>query len=628
MMINKNKSWISKVSLRKAKKYINKNGEEIEYKNAYIYLPSNLVGDSSFPFTETQKVNIEVKEGKLVISKINYLVELIQNYGIENLTLPKLLEDKARENNDKPLVLFHDEIYSYADVNRVSNKLSNGLLQIGKKLGLKQKKTLKRTSKIAVMLPNCPDFLFCWFAIVKSGYLFVPINRFVRSDQLKYVIEQSEAEIFILEHEYLKIFEEVKEDLSQIEAIIIRNAPPDFVFNEYYLDYEEVMTDNETSPKVQSSFLDPIEIIFTEGTTGMPKSIVYRNVLVLAGLIFSEEMKKHGKGKVIYCPTPLFQAFSQLVIALSALFYNATIALAERFNAKTYWEDVKHYQADLVAYYGGILQSLIDEPPSKLDRTHGAKFAVGGEAPKELWEAFENRFGLTLYEGWAPSEAIGFTLNSLGTKGGKVGSIGTNINGFDIKIVDNNGNELGSGPDNIGEIIVKMDIPFGGLPSSVNLLEYYKNPENTAMKTGEKGYVYTGDMAFKDRDGYLYYVGRKVDVIKRHGKDVYAHTIENITNAHPSILESAVFGVPGDEANNDEIKICVVLKKDQKLNHKQLHYYLSENLAYFIVPRYIEFKEKLRSSSERIKKYILKKEWDNLETQKKTWDAQLREFVK
>ncbi|TFG22287.1 MAG: hypothetical protein EU533_04440, partial [Promethearchaeota archaeon] len=171
-----------------------------------------------------------------------------------------------------------------------------------------------------------------------------------------------------------------------------------------------------------------------------------------------------------------------------------------------------------------------------------------------------------------------------------------------------------------------MNVPFGGLPSSITLFQYYKKPENTPMIIGKDGYVCTGDMGYEDKDGYLYYVGRKVDVINRHGRAIYAHTIENIANSHPSILESAVFGVPGDN-EEEEIKICIVLKQNRTLSHREFHYYLTENLAYYIVPRYIEIKDRLRSSSERIKKYKLREEWFSKNIREKTWDSQVKDFL-
>ncbi|MHA1149989.1 MAG: AMP-binding protein [Promethearchaeota archaeon] len=606
----------------KGRFFVKKSGSG--YDNYWIYLPSKLVKDSSFPFKHKDRLNIELKEGKLVITKKNYLVELIESYGIENFTLPKLIEKKATENKNKIFIKYNNRNLSYMDVNQKANQIADGIIKWAPKLLLNKSSNVKKTSKIGLMFPNNPEFFCCWFGIIKSGYIFVPINHFLRGSDLEYILKHSDCDILIIDYQYFTQISEIEELPVRLKKIFVRNAPKSFNFNGIYEDYSKLPTTNNSNLNIEVKFLDPMEIIYTEGTTGKPKGIIYLNVMVLAGLIISEEIKKYGKGSVVYCPTPLFQAFAQLVIVFSALFYNATIAIAERFNAKSYWDDVKKYKADLIVYYGGIIQALIDQPPNDLDRTHGAKWAVGGEAPKELWEIFENRFGITLYEGWAPSEAVGFTLNVLGTKGGKVGSIGKPTEGFDIKIVNQDEKEFPP----IGEIAVKMLLPFGGLPSSITLFQYYKKPENTPMIMGKDGYVFTGDMGYEDKDGYLYYVGRKVDVIKKGGKEIYAHTIENIANAHPSVLESSVFGVPGEDESNEDIKICIVLKQNRTLTHKEFHYYLTENLVYYIVPRYIEIKERLRSSSERIKKFKLREEWTSGYARERTWDSKIKEFLK
>ena len=182
------------------------------YENYWIYVPSSIAKDPSFPFKKPEKVKIELKNGKLIISKENYLMELIHGHGIENLTLPRILEDKAQKNGDKPLILYKDECYSYQEVNERSNEVANGLLKLRKFLELKRSKSPKKRTKIAVMLPNIPEFFFCWFGIIKSGFMFVPINWFLKGNDLIYNKKKSDAEILIIDHRVFKVIEEIKED--------------------------------------------------------------------------------------------------------------------------------------------------------------------------------------------------------------------------------------------------------------------------------------------------------------------------------------------------------------------------------------------------------------------------------
>ncbi len=618
-MKNEEKKGVGRILARKSG--YRKDGKYGGYEYLYLSLPNLITKDSTFPFKDKEEVNVELKDGKLIVAKRDEILDLIEKFDFSKLTLPWLIEEKAKENKTKPFLLFKSEKYSYEQIHTMSNRIAHGILKL--KADLKLKKF-----HIALLLPNSPIFFFCWFGVVKANCVFVPINRFSRGEDLRYLLDISDSEVIILDFSFLKDFQEIQTKLVKIKKVIVVNAPETFKFGDLYMDYQDIVSDTIETPKTRANPGTKMEIIFTEGATGKPKAIVYRNFLILAGLIFNEEIKKYGKGNIVYCPTPLFQAFAQLVVVFPVMFLNATIALAEKFDAKTFWDDVQNYKADLIVYYGAILQILMDMPPSDKDRSHKVKYALGGQAPVGIWEAFENRFGVTIYEGWAPTEAIGFTVNGLGTKGGKVGSIGTPVAGFDIKVVDPEGKEKLPGPDNIGEIIVKRNLTLGNISLTQVLLEYYKSPESTPMTFKEDGYVYTGDLGYKDKDDYLYYVGRKVDRIKRYGKEISANIIENVANGHPSILESAAFGIPGESPKNEDIKICVVLKRNKALTHEELYDYLREKLAFNIVPRYIEFKKSLRKSSERIKKYRLKEEWDLLTVKKNTWDASKQKVVK
>ena len=143
------------------------------YENVWLYLPSKIAKDSSFPFLDKEEVNVEIKEGQLIVSKRDTLRELIRNYGIENATLPYLIETKAKENRNKPFILFKNEIYSYQETHEWSNRIAHGILQLIEELDLKK-------HHIAVILPNSPEFIFSWFGIVKAGRIFIPINRFLK----------------------------------------------------------------------------------------------------------------------------------------------------------------------------------------------------------------------------------------------------------------------------------------------------------------------------------------------------------------------------------------------------------------------------------------------------------------
>lgn len=585
------------------------------YESIWIYVPSKIAKDSSFPFSNKEDVNVEIVDDTLVISKRDELYDIIERYGIENATIPKLLQKKAAENKDRPFLYFKDETYSYQDIHLHSNRIAHGLLHIIKKLKL-------RRPKISVMLPNCPEYIFCWFGIIKTGSVYVAVNTHYRGQLLEYILSNSDTEILILDYEYFEQFREISRNLSKIQTIIVRNAPKDFKFNEKIKNFKEIYTSNEKNPKVIVKHWHHMEINYTSGTTGKPKGVLYRNHFVLTGINIGKELEEIGlnRAHLIYCPLPLYQGSAQYWGILPAIFYNASVIITEKFDPSTFWDDIEKYHPSGLIYFGRYLSELLNQPPRKINRTHSIKWAFGSGASKDIWEKFEGRFNIPIYESWCLAEAIGITINKLGSKGGKLGSIGKSISGYELNIIDPQGNTLPPGPDNVGEIISRCRLPISW--------DYYNLSVETLTKEGKNRWIHTGDYAYRDTEGFVYFVGNKTNLINKHGKTVFANQVEKIINAHPDILESAAFGVPSEERLEEDIKICVVLKEGSNLSYEDLYNYLIKNIAFFMVPRYIEFKKELpRSNNLMIQKFVLKQEWERNNIKTNTWDAHIKDLI-
>jgi crotonobetaine/carnitine-CoA ligase len=267
-----------------------------------------------------------------------------------------------------------------------------------------------------------------------------------------------------------------------------------------------------------------------------------------------------------------------------------------------------------------ILSELINQPPKSTDRNHSVKWAFGIGTLKRWGETFEKRFGIPIYEGWSFVEGVGITINKIGSKGGKFGSVGKSMRGFEFKIVDEHGKELPSGANHIGEIACRTILPFE--------LEYYHNTEENVTVIGKNRWVYSGDYGYKDNEDYIYFVGRKTDMILKNKERIFAIDIEEIANNHPNVIESAVFGVPNEEKTEEDIKLCVVLKNKQIISHEEFSNYLFQNMAYYLVPKYIEFKDKLpKNGNGLIKKFILRKECESDISKRNTWDTEKKKFI-
>lgn len=579
------------------------------YDSYWIYVPSKLSKDSTFPFTPDDTLIIEMREDSLKIRKREVFADIINEFGLENATLPKLIEMKAEEFGKKRFLLQGEKSFTFNKVNSLSNRIANGLLDVLERENMNK-------CNIALLFPNCPYYIITWFGIVKTGSVFVPINQYFKDKALSYLLVDSDTEILIIDHKFYDNYKNIEKYLPKLKKVILKNAPSDFQnFSEKLIDFNDLISNDKSTPDVKLSYKDPMEIIYTEGSTGNPKGVYYRHQKILSGLILSKESQKYSKFEKVYCPIPLFHYFAQLVTVMQSLVLGSTIVIPEKFNPSLFWEDIRKHDCTMFIYHAAIIKELMKQPPRDGDRSHPIKWALGGETPKELWEPFEDRFGLTLLEGWGCTEAIGFMFNSLGSKGGKTGSIGKPIEEFKCKIVDDANNELAPDPSNIGEIAIKSTLPI--------IFEYFKEPKSSFMEKDSNGYIHTRDMGYKDKDGYIYYVGRKSDMIKRGEDYLPIHRIENVAKLHPHVLDCAVIGVPADKSDELDIKICIVAVEG-KLTHEDIHNYLKEHLAYYLVPKYIEFKKRLRDLTGRFRKFKLREEWQNDEIRKNTWDASLK----
>ena len=584
------------------------------YKSAWIYIPSKIYRNDNFPFLDNEEIIIEIEDGTLKISKNDERSRIIRNFGIENATLPKLLEIKAKTNKNQPYLYFKEECFSYQEINQNANQIAHGLLELIVKLDSK-------APKISVLMDTCPEFLFTWFGIVKAGCIFVPIDTFLSDQHLEHILRDSDTEILIIDYRYLSKYIEISKNLPKMKMVLIRNAPGDFYFENHYANFTSIITSNFQNPQVNLYSDDPTEIQYSSGVTGKPKGVVYRNT-VLAGIALGFELRDIGLDKVskIYCPMPLSSSTAHFFVVLPSIVYNKSLIITEDFNSSTFWEEIRKFEPTCFCYFNSHLTNLLYQQPKINDRVHSIKFAYGFGAGMDLWKTFEERFGIRLHECWSHTEGIGVSINKLGSMGGKIGSVGIPLDFTELKIIDSTGTKMPPGPNNVGEITVRR--------SSGNIFEYYRQPENTDVKLGKDSWVYTDDFGYMDSDGYLYYKGKRSEIISKGNEVIFTKDIEQVANSHPNIIESSV--IPVQNGNNPSIdfKIIAVKVKHRTITHEELSDYLYHNLAYFHVPRYIEIIEELpQNSGIEFLKEVSKLEWEDGSSKYHTWDSHIKDFL-
>lgn len=512
-------------------------------------------------------------------------------------TIGTLLERKAAENKSQPYLYFLDKEISYAGIDADANRMANAFSKLG----------VTKGDHVAIMLPNCPEYLYCWFGLAKLGAVTVTINTQFKGESLKYLIEASDSKLVVIASDFLSQYEEIAPEIKGVRRIVF-NTTKQSGNNE---SLDTLFRESPTTPVLDVSPIEDIEpliITFTSGTTGLPKLV--RNshrAYITAGqdLVSYAELSSNDR---IYSSLPLYHVNPQVYCVITALVAGASVIVAPRFSASGFWDDVRKYQATAFSYVGAVLPILLTRPERPDDRDVPTRKCFGGGAPKEVYEKVSRRFGVEVLEMYGMSETGSWnTINRPGR--GRAGTTGELREGFEIRIFDDRDNELP--PGEIGEIVIRPTKPY------IMFDGYYKSPEET-MKCSANWWFHTGDLGKVDADGYYYFCGRKKESIRRGGENISPYEIEKEINEHPVVAESAAFGI-ADPIMGEEIKVALVLRPGQKVTPEEIIAWCEPRLPKFMIPRYIEFMESLpKSASEKVQKVALKERG----LTPNTWDRQ------
>jgi crotonobetaine/carnitine-CoA ligase len=349
--------------------------------------------------------------------------------------------------------------------------------------------------------------------------------------------------------------------------------------------------------------------MYTSGTTGVSKGVICPHAHGLTCAIDSLWVQGYDENSTMYCPLPLFHAAALWDGLFCALVTGTTIAIAERFSASRFWDDVRWSNATSAMGIFSMIPILMKQPERPDDREHNLKTFYLGQSAMD--REFSERFGTRSVESYTSTEVGVGTATEWGSW--KAGSCGQpNVRNFDVRIVDRLDNE--APPGEPGEIVVRPRRPFVMTTGYYGFWKF-----NTEVFRNL--WFHTGDRAYRDDDGYFYFVERIKDSIRRRGENISAFELERAINGHEAVLESAAFGVPSDVAE-DEVKVAVVLRKGSRLSPSELTDYCDELLPSFMIPRYVEFVDELpRTSIGKIAKQELREQGDNGITSK-TWDRE------
>jgi crotonobetaine/carnitine-CoA ligase len=513
-----------------------------------------------------------------------------------------LLEEQAAKLKDKTFVyvVYQDRSVSYQDMDLNANRIANYLLNLSAVPG----------DGIATLMNNSSEFLDIFFGIQKIGLYANTVNTSLRGDQLAYTIDNSDTKYLVVDHDLLDIYQGVADKTPKVECVIVNTleAPAGFKVPKGMIDLKDAYNKNipTTRPIVEFDESSILMLMYTSGTTGQPKGVVMRynkNIIERLRLIAGMLLKSDS---VYYTALQLFHGNALYVTITSALIAGCTVALSKRFSASRFWEELAKSRATVFNTIGAIIPILMKQPESPYEKSHQVVRVLSAGCPAALWGPFEKRFGIKIWEAYAAIDGTGFIANF---GDGPEGSIGKPLNSI-IKLVDDKGNDVSTGAT--GELLFKVD------PNKKSAVEYYKNPNASGEKTkGE--WEYTGDLMYQDEQGYIYFVGRSTDSMRRRGENVSAYDVEQAILKHPDVLEAAVYAVPS-EMTEDDIMASVKLVEGKKLAGKELWDFLQDKLAKFAIPRYIRMIDDFpRTETFRVKKGELK----SIGVTKDTFDAEV-----
>lgn len=500
----------------------------------------------------------------------------------------ELIEKRAKECGDKTFLYFKDEQVSYKKINAISNQVSNGLLKLG----------VKKGDNVSVMLPNWPEFVYSWFGLAKIGAALVPVNNMFKGEFLRYIIEHSDSKIIIMHNEFLERLQLIEKDLPKLERVILIGGESPVKVKFVTTTFEELLKSPDTSPNIEVGQYDIDAIIYTSGTTGAPKGVMRTHGYSTHCATFDVSTRKMTSNDILYTCLPLFHQNAQLATTLPAMVAGASMALAEKFSASRFWDDIRKYKATSFSLIGAMLHFLYKQPPKENDRDQPARLAVGGPFSKSIYNEFRQRFNINFLEGYGLTESGLLTVNYYDEANPKLGSFGKPSPAFDVRIVDDDDNEVP--PGTVGEIVSRPKIP------NVMMSGYYKMPEKT-IEVFRNLWFHTGDYGKIDADGYGYFMDRKKDYLRVGGENISSMQVEATINSHPKIAESAALGVKLEEGAEDNMALYVVLKPGENLTPVELLDWAQERLPRFAVPRFVEFLAELpKTPTERVEKYKLK----------------------
>ena len=478
------------------------------------------------------------------------------------MNLAENLAATAAEHPDRVALKLDDAELTYHQLDCAAARVANLLADKGVEAG----------DRVGIMLPNVPYFAAIYYGILRLGAVVVPMNVLLKKREVGFYLTDPEAKVLFAWHGFAEAAEQGAADAGA-ELILVEPGKFEELVGAYDDSFDVVDRDDD----------DTAVILYTSGTTGTPKGAELTHSNLGRNVELAVKLFALPDEPVILGALPLFHSFGQTCGLNTSIKAGGMLTLIPRFDPGKALEIIQRDSVDVFQGVPTMYAAILNHPDrDDYDTSSLEVCASGGSAmPVEVMKAFEEALDCKILEGYGLSETSPVASFNHPDKERKPGSIGTPIEGVEMKVVDDDGNEVDQGEP--GEIVIRGHNVMKG---------YWNKPEATEESIDADGWFKSGDMATIDEDGYFFIVDRKKDLIIRGGYNIYPREIEEVMYEHPAVREVAVVGVPHDDLG-EEVGAAVALKDGEEVSEDELQSHVKEQVAAYKYPRRIWFVDEL-----------------------------------
>ena len=478
----------------------------------------------------------------------------------------------------QPCLVLPDGAFTYGEVDRLANAAAHALVARGVREG----------GTVMTLCNNGAAIVATWFACLKVGAVFAPLNASLSGDPLAHVLARAAGSVLVCDHDLADVAHTASRDVGSLRHTLIVGGS---------FDRALAAAGTDPPPRPVDNPAAPARLMFTSGTTGESKGVLWsRHAETLHAVHYGDELVRTAPGETSYTCLPLFHVTAQGTL-LGTMVRGGRTVVDRRFEPLRFWARTRAADAVFFPYVGTIISALMARAPRHNDPDNPVRRAMGSATPRGLWQAFERRFDLSLEDVWGQTETASCWTRA-GPGGPVPGTVGIPCDRFEARI----DRRLGAVPDahEIGELWIRPSAPHV-------IFEGYANVGTQPEDPTEDGWYRTGDLLSRDADGLLTFHCRLREAIRRRGETIAPAEIEAVAVQHPAVREAAAIGVPADDGVEDEILLCVVMRADSETTPAEVHTFLARRLPRFMVPRFIRIERTLpKTATTRVRRLALR----------------------